>query len=252
MLPKPKWPPLEKKRPPLGGLWHLQNKMPHGPAPHVVPRPPPFEPPAHLQKKRKKETITLDVKTINLNIVGSDNKVTAHSFPIDCATYDRERKTITLEDEDVMERMTELCIFDKFRYKKSCDSAERPARFIDAKPCGGSERAPLYSDDPYSLGLRKEHLLSVANTQRAIHLARRASRNDARANLAHALVFNSDDMKEIMNEWRKQPQTWMDSKSLAKVNEIENRQAYHQACKKRFSTMLFQLYGNKSLVDILI
>ena len=119
-------------------------------------------------------------------------------------------------------------------------------------PFGSAEQPDRKIDDPYLLGLRIEHLLAVTNTQRSNHIARLAYRNDARAQDAHALIFDKDDMKEIMNEWRHQPQTWMDSKSLAKVNEIENRQAYHQACKKRFSTMLFQLFGNKALAEIFV
>jgi hypothetical protein len=146
-------------------------------------------------------------------------------------------KLCSTGDEDLMERLAELCIFDKLRHKPPCGSAEQPAR---------------YSEDPYSLGLRTENLLSVTNAQRANQLARLASRNDARANLPHALVFDGDDMKETMNEWRKQPQTWMDPRSLGHVKSMKNRQDYHKACKTRFNTMLFELFGNKSLVELCV
>ena len=43
------------------------------------------------------------------------------------------------------------------------------------------ERQPADKmDDPYELGLRVEHLLSVTNTQRSLHIARLSSRNDVR------------------------------------------------------------------------
>ena len=64
--------------------------------------------------------------------------------------------------------------------------------------------------------------------------------------------FISEDMKLIMNEWRRDPKTWMHEQSLQIVNDIENPQAYHQAVKSKFSTMLFELIGNKALVDLFI
>ena len=57
-------------------------------------------------------------------------------------------------------------------------------------------------------------------------------------------------MKEIMNAWRKQPETWSDS--LATLNGMRTAQEHHLACKSKFNTMLFQLYGSKSLVEIFI
>ena len=140
-------------------------------------------------------------------------------------------------DEHVMERLAELCIFDKLMHKRPCGSAEQPAH---------------YCRDPYLFAFRIEHLRSVAKTQRAHQLDRLASRNDARANLAHTLVFHGDDMREAMNEWRKLPETWMDPRSLEKLKSIQNQQEYHQACKRRFNTMLFEIFGNKSLVELCI
>ena len=146
-------------------------------------------------------------------------------------------KLSTTGDENVMESLADFCVFDKLKFKKPYGSAEQPAD---------------KTDDPYLLGLRIEHLLAVTNEQRSKHLARLASRYDGRAKLPHALFFNSDDMREIMNEWRNQPETWMHEESLQIVKDIENAQAYHQAIKIRFSTMLFQLFGNKSFVELFI
>jgi uncharacterized protein YdaL len=33
---------------------------------------------------------------------------------------------------------------------------------------------------------------------------------------------------------------------------MTTQQDYHQACKKRFNTMLFQLFGNKALVKMFV
>jgi len=59
-------------------------------------------------------------------------------------------------------------------------------------------------------------------------------------------------MNETMNSWRHQPETWMQKQSLQIVNEIGTPQAYHQALKSKFSTMLFELFGNKALVELFI
>jgi len=144
-------------------------------------------------------------------------------------------KVASTGDEDVMEYLAEFGVFDKLRFKKPYGSAEPPA---DKR------------DDPYQLGLRTEYLLAVTNKQRSNHIARLASRNDVRAQTPHALVFTSDDMKETMNQWRKQPETW--SNTLQTVNDMGTTQEYHLCVKSRFNTMLFQLFGNKSLVEMFV
>ena len=131
--------------------------------------------------------------------------------------------------------VADFCVFDTLKFKKPYGSAEQPAD---------------KTDDPYVLGLRIEHLLTVTNEQRSKHIARLASRNDGRAQTPHALVFTSDDMKETITAWRKQPETWCDS--LNTLNRLTSPQQYHLACKSKFNTMLFQLYGNKLLVEIFI
>ena len=146
-------------------------------------------------------------------------------------------KLSNIGDENLMESLGDFFVFDKLKFKKPYGSAEQPA---------------AETDDPYLLGLRIEHLLAVAHEQRSKHLARLTSRYDARAKLPHSLVFNANDMKETMNSWRHQPERWMQKQSLQIVNDIENPQAYHQALKSRFSAMLFELFGNRALVELFI
>ena len=146
-------------------------------------------------------------------------------------------KLSNMGDETRMESLGDFFVFDKLKFKKPYGSAEQPAD---------------KTADPYLLGLRIEHLLAVTYEQRSKHLARLTSRYDARAELPHSLVFNADDMKETMNSWRHQPETWMQKQSLQIVNEFGTPQAYHQALKSKFSTMLFELFGNKALVELFI
>ena len=146
-------------------------------------------------------------------------------------------KLSTTGDEDIMDKLADLFIFDELKYKQPRSSAEQPAQ---------------NSDDPYLLGLRVEHLLSFTDTQRAKQIARLASRGDPRAEAPDALVFERKDMAETMNAWRSQPQTWMDPQSLQTVNAIKRPQEYHQACKSKINTMLFQIIGNKALVELLV
>ena len=99
-----------------------------------------------------------------------------------------------------------------------------------------------------------EHLLNVTHTQRSRQIARLAAKNDPRAASPDTLEFSTDDMKEVMNTWRQQPETWMDPASLTNLQAgfCFGNQDIHEACKSRFDTMLFELFGNKSLVETLI
>jgi len=139
-------------------------------------------------------------------------------------------------DNKVMEKFEELCVSGKLKIKK---------------PHGSAERLAIQTDDPYSLGVRVEYLLLTTKQQRSKHFERLRSEGDARANDSE-LVFGKKDMKTIMNEWRKEPETWMKEESLQKVNALENRKEYQRAVKSKFSTMLFELFGNKALVDLFI
>ena len=140
-------------------------------------------------------------------------------------------------DEERMESLADLFIFEKLKYKQPYGSAAQPAHS---------------SNDPYSLGLRVEHLLNVTLTQRSHQITRLAVRRDPRAESPETLIFSAADMKEVMNTWREQRQTWMDPASLTKVAAMTKPQDIHQACKSRFNTMLFEIFGNKCLVETLI
>ena len=144
-------------------------------------------------------------------------------------------KLVLTGDEALADTLAGFGIFDKLKFKKPYGSAEQPA---DKR------------DDPYELGLRIEHLLAVTNMQRTIHIERLASRYDVRAQTPHILVFTADDMKEIMNEWRKHPETW--SNSLGAINDLKTPQIIHQSLKSAFNTMLFQMIGNKALVELFV
>ena len=144
-------------------------------------------------------------------------------------------KLIIEGKEKMVESFAALCVFNKLKWKQPHGSAEQPA---DKR------------DDPYELGLRTEHLLAVTNMQRTIHIERLASRYDVRAQTPHILVFTADDMKEIMNEWRKHPETW--SNSLGAINDLKTPQIIHQSLKSAFNTMLFQMIGNKALVELFV
>ena len=127
-------------------------------------------------------------------------------------------------DEDRMEKLSQLFVCCHLKNQRPYGSAEQPDY--------------LSSTGPYALGLRVEHLLSVTLTQRSQHIARLASRNDRRAQWnPDELVFSSEDMKEVMNTWREQPETWMNPQSYPKVVEMPPRvvilsknQDIHQTC----------------------
>jgi hypothetical protein len=147
------------------------------------------------------------------------------------------KRLSTTGDEEVMERLADFCLYDELRYQRPHGSAEQPANNIG---------------DPYALGLRVEHLLFVTHTQRGNQIARMTARKDARARAPHQLIFSPTEMAEAMNEWRKEPKTWMKPESLQFVNAMDNHQEYHLACKSRFNTMLFQIFGNKALVELFV
>ena len=99
--------------------------------------------------------------------------------------------------------------------------------------------------------MRIENILSKTNQQRQLHINRLAARHDHRAQQGGSLIFNDDDMTEVLNQWRKEPQTWMRSDTLQNLSKLRP-QAAHQKTKGAFSTMLFELFGNKSLTETFI
>ena len=66
----------------------------------------------------------------------------------------------------------------------------------------------------------------------------------------HLLVFEADDMREVMNDWPKHPETW--SNSLSALNDMQTNQTYQFSKHSKFNTMLFQPFGNKSLVELFV
>jgi hypothetical protein len=144
-------------------------------------------------------------------------------------------KLVIENKEKILESFADLSVFSKLKTKPPYLSAEQPA---DKR------------DDPYDLGLRTEHLLAVTEAQRSIHIARLHSRNDVRAQTPHTLVFTADDMREIMNTWRNSPETW--SNSWAAIKDLKTHQTKHQSLKTKFNTMLFQMIGNKALVELFV
>ena len=140
-------------------------------------------------------------------------------------------KLANTNDEDIMDSLANLCLFGELMYKPPTGSAAQPADDLTR---------------PYSLSMRIENLLTKTNQQRQLHINTLAARHDPRAQRGDSLIFNDDDMREVLNEWRKQPQTWMRSDTLQNLSNL-TPQAVHQKTKSAFSTMLFKLVGDKSL-----
>ena len=92
-----------------------------------------------------------------------------------------------------------------------------------------------------------ERLLETANQQRQIQLDKlRLPSNEK---------LDDDSMKQMYNDWRSQPWTWMATASYNEwqaLKESGKNQAAHQLAKHRFSTFLFQLSGSKFLFHQLI
>ena len=99
--------------------------------------------------------------------------------------------------------------------------------------------------------MRVECLLEKTKEQRGLHIARLVERNDPRLRQGDCLVFHDADMKVIMNAWRSQPDTWMRNETLQNLQDM-TPQARHQKIKSAFSTMLFELFGNKRLTETCI
>ena len=58
-------------------------------------------------------------------------------------------------------------------------------------------------------------------------------------------------MKIVMNDWRNCPEMWMHEDNL-RLLPSKRRQEQHALKKSKFSTYLFELIGNKDLVDLFI
>ena len=141
------------------------------------------------------------------------------------------QKLNSAEDPKILEKLAGSTVFDKLLY---------------TKPYGSDTSA----DQPGDLASRFEHLLRVTNEQRQLHIRRLASRQDPRDLNANTLIFHADDMMEILNEWRNDPKRWCDK--LHAIDNLPTQQEKHQARKKRFSTMLFHLMGDRAIPELFI
>ena len=95
-----------------------------------------------------------------------------------------------------------------------------------------------------------ENFLRVTQEKRAAHfvtLAAGSARDRLRARDEN-LIFEDNDMKMIMNNWRGDAQSWMREDSLREYRNIRNRGEQNQYRRKRFSTYTLTLIGNKVLV----
>ena len=54
----------------------------------------------------------------------------------------------------------------------------------------------------------------------------------------------------MLNEWRQQPETWMRPDTFKLLATLTNQQA-HEKKKSAFDTILFELFGDKTLVETL-
>ena len=141
------------------------------------------------------------------------------------------QKLNSAKDPKILEKLAGSTVFDKLLY---------------TKPYGSDTSA----DQPGDLASRFEHLLRVTNEQRQLHIRRLASRQDPRDLNANTLIFHADDMMEILNEWRNDPKRWCDK--LHAIDNLPTQQERHQARKKRFSTMLFHLMGDRAIPELFI
>ena len=147
------------------------------------------------------------------------------------------QKLANTNDEGILASLASLCLFGELKNKAPVGSAAQPAEDLPG---------------PYSLSQRIEWLLFQTNEQRRLHIDRLAARLDPRAKSWDTVIFNEDDMREELTEWRKRPETWMKSDTLQSLSTLDSPQAVHQKIHRAFSAMLFQLFGNKSLTETLI
>ena len=91
-----------------------------------------------------------------------------------------------------MESIASICLFGDLKNKPPAVSAAQPDHDLTS---------------PYDLSMRVECLLARTNERRELHIARLAQRNDPRLCHTGFLIFHDEDMKEILNEWRNQPET---------------------------------------------
>ena len=135
------------------------------------------------------------------------------------------------------------------------------AKFIDyltSKFMGGAvlnDNVPkgLSSEAARDPARRIKHVLDLVDDIRMAYI-QKAMTKCSPTNPLHVpidKVLTDDDMKQVFNTWQNNHEDWMDEATLRKLPDLtpKKRQAkIHQA----FSTMQFQLLGNKHLIHYLI
>ena len=108
---------------------------------------------------------------------------------------------------------------------------------------------------PVSIAWKMEVMLGEVLEQRKLHIDRLKAAGDPRASPWRGrdglprLKFTSEDMKEIMNSWRLDVESWMHLSTLAVYHDSPK---WHQIGKAAFSAFLQHLCGCKFLLRRLI
>ena len=104
---------------------------------------------------------------------------------------------------------------------------------------------------PFSIAWKMEVMLGEVLEQRKLHIDRLNKRAPpwSSPDSVAALKFTEEDMKEIMNSWRLDVESWMQASTLARYHVSPK---WHQIGKSAFSTFLQQLSGCKFLLRRLI
>jgi len=96
--------------------------------------------------------------------------------------------------------------------------------------------------DSYDSGIKYEKVLAITKEKRDQYIWRLRGNNDSRVWNEHdrdELIFEEEDMRQIMNAWKADWRSWSDKSKRTKPHG-------------NFSTMLFQLLGSKALVQLLV
>ena len=108
---------------------------------------------------------------------------------------------------------------------------------------------------PTSVRDAVENCFHACSVVRQKHFCRLLQNSDDRASDGwrglKGIEFTTDDMKIVMNDWRNCPEMWMHEDNLRLLGS-KRRQEQHALKKSKFSTYLFELIGNKDLVDLFI
>ena len=91
----------------------------------------------------------------------------------------------------------------------------------------------------------------MTEAQRHRQYERLRARNDPRTTSydLKSFWFNNEDMREIINAWKKDYTSWMHADSIVRYESLlrDHPQSAHQLLHSRYNTYLFQLFGSKVL-----